>query len=133
MDLDGMDIDIAPDPNNAPDPNELYHHIIRSYGTGIDMEGNDDDLMLDVVLFKLARAVPDNTFNIEFQTIQALRMNDLRDLLNSGNYEKAAREVLRRCIAGETLRCNALRSDHIWSIEKQNPAPALPAAFGGRE
>ena len=130
-----MDIDIAPDPsNNAPDPNELYHPIIRKLRkTFIGNAGNDNDLFLYFVLFKLARAVPDNTFNIEFETIEALRMNDLRDLLNSGNYEKAAHEVLRRCIAGEILRCNALRSDHIWSIEKQNPAPALPAAFGGRE
>jgi hypothetical protein len=80
--------------------------------------------MLDLVLLTLARAVPDRTFDIDFATIEALRMNDLRDLLNSGNYEKAAREVLRRCIA--------LRSDHIWSIEKQKPAPSLPDTFGGR-
>jgi len=125
-----MDID------NAPDPNELYIPIIRTFGTGIDKEGNDNDVMLNVVLLELARAVPDRTFDIDslpFAAIKALHMNDLRDLLNSGNYEKAAREVLRRCIAGETLRCVALRSDHIWSIAKQMPAPSLPDTLGGRE
>ena len=127
MDSDSMDID------NAPDPNELYSPIIRKFGTGIDNEGNDNDVMLDLVLLQLARAVPDRTFDIDFAAIEALRMNDLRDLLKSGNYEKAAREVLRRCIAGETLRCIALRSDHIWSIEKQMPAPSLPDTLGGRE
>ena len=47
-----MDIDIALDPNNAPDPNELYHPIIRKLGkTSINNASNDNDLFLDFVLF----------------------------------------------------------------------------------
>jgi hypothetical protein len=129
-----MDMDIdAPDPNNAPDPNELYRSAINKFGPDINRQANDDDDMLNFVLFKLARVVPGHTFDIDFATIQALRMNDLRDFLKLGNYDYVAREVLRRCIAGETLRCIALRNDHIWSIEKQKPAPSLPNTTGGRE
>ena len=118
-----MDID------HGLDPNEHYRPIVEKFGTSF----NDDDYMLDFLLIALAHAVPDRTFDIDIATIPALRMNDLRGLLKLGNYDGAAREVLRRCIAGEPLRCIALRSDHIWSIEKQKPAPSLPDTSGGRE
>ena len=93
--MDSMDIDIA------PDPNELYYPLIKQFGTSIDNALNDNDYMLDLVLLTLAHAVPDSNFNIDLATIQALRMNDLRNLLISGNYDQAACEVLRRCIAQE--------------------------------
>ncbi|KAF9011504.1 hypothetical protein BDZ89DRAFT_1077772 [Hymenopellis radicata] len=111
--MDSMDID---DPNNAPDPNAPYYHIIRMFGTGIDNALNGDDHMLDLVLLELAGAVPDRTVDISsfLTTIEALHMNDLRDHVKSRNYDKAAREVLRRCLAA-----------------KQKPVPSLPAADGG--
>jgi hypothetical protein len=105
--MDSMDIDIAPDPNNAPDPNKPYDQIIRRFRGSLDGALNNDDDELNFLLFKIARAVPDRTFGIDFDTIEALRMNDLRNLLILGNYDQAAREVLRRCTAGETLRCIA--------------------------
>ena len=108
MDLDDMDIDIAPDPNNAPDPNELYHHIIRLYGTSIDMEGNDDDHMLDFVLFtSLCRQRLRPYYFVcrphEFQT----------DLINEN--------FLRECGMTRTPRRS---SPSLWKLPPSLPVPA---------
>ncbi len=98
QDLDSMNVD------TTQDPNELYKPIIAMLTSNGLISALKNDQFLNWVLWRLARTVPDRTFDIDSpDTVAALRMNDLRALLSLGHYDEVAREVLRRCITGETL------------------------------